>query len=248
MIREDLNYVDSTLSEIDHEVCNILVDIMAKTDDRVTVEKDNKEVSIWNSSRVVFGFSHDKEEVFQNYMQSANKQDITFPILAVTPGKDIDPIDYGLGANKNTPGITIGEGKDRYRTKAKRIQTVYDVSIWENDFKSIRYLQNNLIVRSIDEELLHEYKSKILNDEKLYISSLIHSPSLNVLSTAKDKIRNAGFIYALGFKLDVQAGIADSKLQKSKIIKRINVSYYADDKPIIQKTITGDSRNAEAQQ
>lgn len=218
------NEIESSLNEIDVEVGNILLGIMQKADQR---RVDNKPV--WNSSRVIFASSQDKDTIFQSYMVKNNVPDITYPILAYTPSPEIKLVDHGLGANYDTyanlyiPESDMGNINEVQRSKIKRMISNYSVSVWDCDFKAVRYYQDKLILRCIDKCLFYEYKSSIMKDTSSYLSTLINIPRINTVTNKSETTKGSGYIYALGFIFDVWGILADDP-ETSKIIKQINLT------------------------
>ena len=216
------NEIASSLDEIDIEVGNVLLGIMQKADIR---KVDGKPV--WDKNRIVFTSSQDRDTIFQSYMMKNDVSDITYPILAYTPSPEIKRVDHGRGGNYNTYASLLteidSETKEVQQSKIKRIITNYSVSIWDCDFKAIRYYQDKLILRCIDKCLFYEYKSSIMKDTSSYLSTLINIPRVNTVVNKGDTTKGAGYIYALGFIFDVWGILADDP-ETSKIIRQINLT------------------------
>lgn len=212
----------STLNELDNNMKNVILNLMKHIDSR----RDQSGQRVWSEDNIFMTPTQDIDSVI-NVFQLQTGENFTLPMIAYTPSSTLDSVDHTWGNRMNVAGIKIkkmvgGEEIDYGISRLKHVETKYNVSIWDSDYKSIRFYQDKIALRGVDNEFYSEYSSEILKGTNLAFTYLVGLPVLNTIPATTARTKGSGFLYAVGFEIKVWGILADEPEEES-IIKQINM-------------------------
>ena len=215
----------STLNELDNAMKGIILNLMKHIDHR----RDQSGQKVWSEDNTIMTPTQEINSLM-NIFQLQNGENFSLPVIAYTPSVALESVDHTVGNRINVAGIRVkrvvnGEEINYGISRLKHVHTKYNVSIWDSDFKSIRFYQDKLALKGIDNEYYSEYESEILKGNKLPFTYLIGLPVLNTIPTETSRVKGSGFLYAVGFEIQVWGVLADEPEEES-IIKQINMGIH----------------------
>lgn len=213
--------ISSSLNEIDNEMKKILLKMITVADTRT----DNEGNPLWTADRIFMTTSSDIDEIKYSAQMQSGETSLSFPFMAYSPDKSFESIDHAMGNRMNEAGVVLSKPQkcidpEVLLTLSKSFQSKYTVSIWDDDFKTIRYYQDKISLKAIHNEMLHSWKSPILNGALSHFSYLIGMPVINSVATNSEKLKGSGFMYGLGINVDVWGSLFD-KSSTEPAIQRI---------------------------
>lgn len=214
--------INSSLNEVDNEIKNILFSLMNVIDVRTDLSGE----PLWTEDRIVMTTSESFDEIKQVIQMRSDATNMSFPFVAYTPDKALSSVDHAMGNRVNQGGYVLKKEENLFDPSieysvVKSFQTKYGVSIWDDNFKAIRYYQDKISLRGIQNSFHHTWKSKLLNGFETHLTYLIGMPVINTIPTTSEKLRGSGFIYGLGFSIDVWGVLADNPRNDPLVLQLI---------------------------
>ncbi len=115
--------------------------------------------------------------------------------------------------------------------KAKAITGSYSAVILVDNRDEAQYLRDHFILRCADANIWFTYNSPVLNNSENQIYTVFGIPNLKQYPTATDKLKGKGYIYGIGFDVDVWAAVTDTPLTLEAIEAiRYNLSIEGEDR------------------
>ena len=216
----------STLNELDNAMEDVILNLMKTVDTR----RDQSGQKVWNKDNIIMTPTQDIDIVIGGF-QLQTGDNFTLPVIAYTPDTTLESVDHTFGNRMNVAGVRVtgrnkkGELVDYGISRLKHVHTKYKVSIWDSDYKSIRFYQDKISLKGVDNEFYFEYVSKILKENKLPFTYLVGLPVLNTIPASTARVKGSGFLYAAGFEIQVWGILADEPVEESEI-KQINMGIH----------------------
>ena len=215
----------SSLNEVDNEIKNVLLDMINVADKRV----DNGGNSIWGLDRIFMTTSDSLDEIKMSVQLQSDKSVLSFPFIAFSPDKSFESVDHAMGNRVNEAGLVINADKtgfDPSQTVSlmKSFQTKYTVSIWDETFKAIRYYQDKISLRCLHREFCHTWQSKLVDGVECNFTYFINMPVINTVPSVSEKVGGSGYIYCLGFSVDVWGHLLDEP-KDYPLVVQVNTQY-----------------------
>ncbi len=212
----------STLNEVDNAMKDVILRLMSFIDKR----RDESEEQLWTSDKIFMTPTQEIDDIYSSY-QLKTGNNFTVPVIAYTPSSSLVTVDHAMGNRMNVAAISVvkvvdGEQVPVGYSRLKHFESSYKVSIWDSDYKSMRYYQDKIALKGVDNEFYTEYESEILKGYNLPFTYLVGLPVINTIPSASTKLSGSGFLYALGFEIKVWGILADEPVPESKI-EQINM-------------------------
>lgn len=209
----------STLNEVDNAMKEVILKLMTFIDNR----RDESEEPIWTEDKIFMTPTQDIDDIYSSY-QLKTGDNFTVPVIAYTPSPTLTTVDHTYGNRMNVAAISIsktvnGEKIPLGYSRLKHFESSYKVTVWDSDYKSMRFYQDKIALKGVDNEFYTEYESEILRGYKLPFTYLVGLPVINTIPNASTKIGGSGFLYALGFEIKVWGILADEPVDESKILQ-----------------------------
>ena len=111
--------------------------------------------------------------------------------------------------------------------KAKAITCTYSAVVLVDNRDEAQYLRDHLILRCNDANIWFRYKSPLLNNTENQIYTVFEVPTLERYPQAIDKLKGKGYIYGVGWDVNVWATVTDTPIP-SGIIEKIRLNIKTD--------------------
>lgn len=107
--------------------------------------------------------------------------------------------------------------------KAKGITGTYSAVVLVDNRDEAQYLRDHFILRCNDANIWFTYKSAVINDIENQIYTVFEIPTLERYPSATDRLKGQGYIYGVGFDVNIWAALTDTPLPPN-IIEMIRLS------------------------
>jgi len=108
--------------------------------------------------------------------------------------------------------------------KAKAITGTYSAVVLVDNRDEAQYIRDHLILRCNDANIWFTYKSPIIQNTENQIYTVFEIPTLERYPSATDRLKGKGYIYGVGWNVNVWAALTDQPLPPSVIeMIRLNI-------------------------
>lgn len=115
--------------------------------------------------------------------------------------------------------------------KAKGIKGTYSAVVLVDNRDEAQYIRDHLILRCNDANIWFKYNSPVINNTQNQIYTVFEIPTLERYPSATDKLKGKGYIYGVGWDVNVWAALTDSALPDNIIeMIRLNIKEEAEER------------------
>lgn len=108
--------------------------------------------------------------------------------------------------------------------KAKAITGTYSAVVLVDNRDEAQYIRDHLILRCNDANIWFTYKSAVINNTENQIYTVFEIPTLERYPSATDRLKGKGYIYGVGWNVNIWAALTDKPLPSSVIeMIRLNI-------------------------
>ena len=120
--------------------------------------------------------------------------------------------------------------------KAKPITGTYHAVILVSNRDEAQYIRDKFILRCSDANIWFKYSSPTLNGAENQIFTVFEIPNLEMYPTNTDKLKGKGYIYGVGFVINIWAALTDTPLPSS-VIEAIRLNLQVDREDHINRIV-----------
>jgi hypothetical protein len=115
--------------------------------------------------------------------------------------------------------------------KAKGITGTYSAVVLVDNRDEAQYIRDHFILRCNDANIWFTYKSAVINDTENQIYTVFEIPTLERYPSATDRLKGQGYIYGVGFEVNIWAALTDTPLPAEMIeMIRLSIKEEAEDR------------------
>lgn len=107
--------------------------------------------------------------------------------------------------------------------KAKGITGTYSAVVLVDNRDEAQYIRDHFILRCNDANIWFTYQSAVIEDTDNQIYTVFEIPTLERYPSATDRLKGQGYIYGVGFEVNVWAALTDTPIP-SEMIEMIRLS------------------------
>ena len=120
--------------------------------------------------------------------------------------------------------------------KAKALTGTYSAVILVDNRDEAQYIRDHFILRCDDANIWFTYKSPVINNTENQIYTVFEVPTLERYPSATDRLKGKGYIYGVGFDVNIWAAATDTPLT-ADIIEMIRMNLKIKNEQRYQKII-----------
>lgn len=115
--------------------------------------------------------------------------------------------------------------------KAKGITGTYSAVVLVDNRDEAQYIRDHFILRCNDANIWFTYKSPVINNIENQIYTVFEIPTLERYPSATDRLKSQGYIYGVGFEVNIWAALTDTPLPAEMIeMIRLSIKEEAEDR------------------
>jgi len=121
--------------------------------------------------------------------------------------------------------------KAPFEYKAKGIKGTYSAVVLVDNRDEAQYIRDHLILRCNDANIWFKYTSPTIQNIENQIYTVFEIPTLERYPSATDRLKGKGYIYGVGWNVNVWAALTDTALPQSIIeMIRLNIKEDAEER------------------
>ena len=115
--------------------------------------------------------------------------------------------------------------------KAKGITGTYSAVILVDNRDEAQYIRDHLILRCNDANIWFTYDSPVIQNTENQIYTVFEIPTLERYPSATDRLKGQGYIYGVGWDVNIWAALTDTPLPAEMIeMIRLNIKEEAEER------------------